>query len=157
MGRIDLFQLVWCCWPMHRVPPALPCGMMEPISNTGMNRMSLEQDIEKLAAQEQRLQLDRFDNAAAWELGTRIKAICEARRVAVTTEVRLAKARATAAGAEVDLDLDLDPRPERVDPLDQVNIHHAVVVHTQRRADRVLRRRRRGTPDADACGDRCSR
>jgi uncharacterized protein (UPF0303 family) len=65
--------------------------MMEPISNTGENRMSLEQDIEKLAAQEQRLQLDRFDNAAAWELGTRIKAICEARGVAVTTEVRLAK------------------------------------------------------------------
>ena len=66
-------------------PARAQCGMMEPILNTGENRMSLEQDIEKLAAQEQRLQLDRFDNAAAWELGTRIKAICEALGVAVTT------------------------------------------------------------------------
>jgi len=76
---------------MHRVSPVPPCGMMEPVPNTGENPMSLEQDIEKLAAQEQRLQLDRFDNAAAWALGTRVKAICEARGVALAIEVRLAK------------------------------------------------------------------
>ena len=53
--------------------------------------MSLDQDIERLAAQEQRLQLDRFDNAAAWELGTKVKAIAEARGVTLAIEVRLAR------------------------------------------------------------------
>lgn len=51
----------------------------------------LEQDLKRLALQEKVLQLDRFDEATAWELGTRIKAICEARNVGVSIEVRRAK------------------------------------------------------------------
>jgi uncharacterized protein (UPF0303 family) len=51
----------------------------------------LEQDLQRLALQEQVLQLDRFDEGTAWELGTSIKALCEARQVAVTIEVRRAK------------------------------------------------------------------
>lgn len=51
----------------------------------------LEQDLQRLALQEQRLQLNQFDEATAWELGTRIKALCEARKVGVTIEIRRAK------------------------------------------------------------------
>ena len=36
------------------------------------------------------------------------------------------------------LQLNLDSRVQRVDPLDQVNIDHAIIVHLQRSADRVL-------------------
>ena len=51
----------------------------------------LEQDLQRLALQEQTLQLTQFDEATAWELGTRVKQLCEARQVAVTIEVRRAK------------------------------------------------------------------
>jgi len=51
----------------------------------------LEQDLQRLALQEQRLQLSQFDEATAWDLGTRIKAICEVRGVGVTIEIRRAK------------------------------------------------------------------
>lgn len=53
--------------------------------------MSLDEDIQRLALQEQLLQLDRFDESTAWELGTRIKSICEARNQALTIEIRRAK------------------------------------------------------------------
>jgi uncharacterized protein (UPF0303 family) len=49
---------------------------------------ALEKDLQRLALQEQMLQLDRLDEATAWDLGTRIKAICETRKVAVTIEIR---------------------------------------------------------------------
>jgi uncharacterized protein (UPF0303 family) len=48
-----------------------------------------EQDIERMAEQERRLRFGRFDNDTAWELGTRIRTLCESRGVAVTIEVRL--------------------------------------------------------------------
>jgi uncharacterized protein (UPF0303 family) len=51
----------------------------------------LENDLQRLALQEQVLQLSTFDEATAWDLGCRIKAICEARKVGVTIEVRRAK------------------------------------------------------------------
>jgi uncharacterized protein (UPF0303 family) len=51
----------------------------------------LDLDLQCLALQEQMLQLEGFDETTAWDLGTRIKAICEARQVAVTIEVRRAK------------------------------------------------------------------
>ena len=51
----------------------------------------LDQDLQRLALQEQVLQLDGFDETSAWELGTLIKRICETRGVAVTIEVRRAK------------------------------------------------------------------
>ena len=52
---------------------------------------NLEKDLQRLALQEQLLQLDTFDEATAWDLGCRIKALCEARRQALTIEVRRAK------------------------------------------------------------------
>ncbi len=52
---------------------------------------SLEKDLQRLALQEQLLQLDGFDETTAWDLGCRIKAICEARGQALTIEVRRAK------------------------------------------------------------------
>jgi uncharacterized protein (UPF0303 family) len=51
----------------------------------------LDQDLQRLALQEQVLQLAHFDEATAWELGTLIKGLCESRQVAVTIEVRRAK------------------------------------------------------------------
>ena len=53
--------------------------------------MNLESDLARLALQEQRLVCAGFDEGSAWELGMRIKALCDARRVAVAMEVRLAK------------------------------------------------------------------
>ena len=52
---------------------------------------ALEKDLQRLALQEQLLQLEGFDEATAWDLGTHIKAICEARQVGVTIEIRRAK------------------------------------------------------------------
>lgn len=52
---------------------------------------TLDKDLERLALQEQVLQLDRFDETTAWELGSFIKTLCEKRGVAVTIEVRRAK------------------------------------------------------------------
>jgi len=51
----------------------------------------LDSDLQRLALQEQVLQLERFDETTAWELGAHIKRLCEARQVAVTIEVRRAK------------------------------------------------------------------
>ena len=51
---------------------------------------NLEQDLQRLAHQEQTLQLDAFTEDTAWELGGRIRALCEARKVAVTIEIRRA-------------------------------------------------------------------
>jgi uncharacterized protein (UPF0303 family) len=53
--------------------------------------MTIDIDLTRLALQEERLQLDAFNPATAWELGTRIKVLCEAMQVAVAIEVRIAK------------------------------------------------------------------
>jgi uncharacterized protein (UPF0303 family) len=53
--------------------------------------MNIERDLERMAVQEQRLCLSSFDNAVAWELGTRLKSRCEANGAALTIEVRLAR------------------------------------------------------------------
>jgi uncharacterized protein (UPF0303 family) len=52
---------------------------------------SIDQDLARISLQEQTLLLNEFTEATAWELGTRIKALCEARNVAVTIEVRRGK------------------------------------------------------------------
>jgi uncharacterized protein (UPF0303 family) len=52
---------------------------------------TLDQDLQRLALQEQLLQLSQFDEAVAWDLGTRIKHLCEARSVGLTIEIRRAK------------------------------------------------------------------
>jgi len=51
--------------------------------------MTLERDIERLAAQESVLQLSRFDRGDAWTLGSTIRDLALARGVAVAIEVRL--------------------------------------------------------------------
>jgi uncharacterized protein (UPF0303 family) len=51
--------------------------------------MGTEQDIERMAEQERRLCFARFDNDTAWELGTRIRTLCESRSLALAFEVRL--------------------------------------------------------------------
>ena len=53
--------------------------------------MDQERDLERIAEQERRLVFDRFDAATAWDLGTRLKALAEARGIAVAIEVRLAR------------------------------------------------------------------
>ena len=58
---------------------------------TSPTMSTLHLDLQRLALQEERLQLDRLDEATAWELGTRIKALCEARQQALTIEVRRAQ------------------------------------------------------------------
>jgi uncharacterized protein (UPF0303 family) len=52
--------------------------------------MDLEQDIERIARQESRLCFKCFDHATAWELGTRLKTVCESRGASLAIEVRLA-------------------------------------------------------------------
>jgi uncharacterized protein (UPF0303 family) len=51
----------------------------------------LDKDLQRLALQEQVLVLERFDETTAWELGLSIKALCEARKQALTIEIRRAK------------------------------------------------------------------
>jgi uncharacterized protein (UPF0303 family) len=51
--------------------------------------MALEQDIERIALQEKRLQFDSFDSRTAWEIGTRLKAAAEQRGVSVAIDISL--------------------------------------------------------------------
>ncbi|MDR6860465.1 heme-degrading domain-containing protein [Variovorax guangxiensis] len=57
------------------------------MSDTGM----LERDILRLAQQEERLQFERFDREAAWDLGCRIRALCQSHGVSLAIEVRLGR------------------------------------------------------------------
>jgi uncharacterized protein (UPF0303 family) len=58
------------------------------ISNMETKR---QEDIQRIALQEQALQFDSFDKTSAWELGTRLKKACEDRRIATTIEIRLSR------------------------------------------------------------------
>lgn len=51
--------------------------------------MGIEQDLERIALQEQRLRFDYFDAAVAWELGSKLKAMAESRRAAVAIDLSL--------------------------------------------------------------------
>jgi len=53
--------------------------------------MSLEDDIGRIALQEQRLQFERFGLADAWSLGSALRALAESRGQAVTIEIRLGR------------------------------------------------------------------
>jgi uncharacterized protein (UPF0303 family) len=53
--------------------------------------MDLHQDIARIAEQERRLVFSQFDNTTAWSLGSALKALAEARRVAVTIEIRMTR------------------------------------------------------------------
>lgn len=50
--------------------------------------MGLSEDLERIALQERALALPRLDARAAWELGTQLRAMAEARGLAVTIDVR---------------------------------------------------------------------
>lgn len=52
--------------------------------------MNIERDLDRMAEQERRLCFTHFDNAVAWELGTRLRAHCEAVGVNLSIEIRLA-------------------------------------------------------------------
>lgn len=51
--------------------------------------MSIDQDLARIQLQEDRLQFERFDAASAWELATRLKAMAEADRLAITIDIQL--------------------------------------------------------------------
>jgi len=53
--------------------------------------LDLESDIHRIAAQEKRLRLARFDEPVAWTLGTRLKATAEALQLPLAIEIRLAR------------------------------------------------------------------
>ena len=51
--------------------------------------MTIDQDLEKIALQEKRLQFKHFDSEVAWSLGTALKAAAEKRHVAVAIDIQL--------------------------------------------------------------------
>lgn len=53
--------------------------------------MDTNLDLQRIAMQEERLVLDRFDEATAWALGARLKAMAEAKGAGLAIEVRLAR------------------------------------------------------------------
>jgi uncharacterized protein (UPF0303 family) len=53
--------------------------------------VDLATDIARIAEQERRLRVPRFDLDVAWRLGSRLREIAQERRVSLTIEVRLAR------------------------------------------------------------------
>ena len=51
--------------------------------------MSIDQDLEKIALQEQRLQFTQFNSEVAWAIGMSLKAEAEKRGVAVAIDIQL--------------------------------------------------------------------
>ena len=51
--------------------------------------MTLEQDIERVALQEERLRFPSFDADMAWTVGTRLRAVAEARGLAVAIDIQV--------------------------------------------------------------------
>ncbi len=51
--------------------------------------MTIDQDLEKIALQEKRLQFQHFDSEVAWAVGTALKAAAEKRQVAVAIDIQL--------------------------------------------------------------------
>lgn len=51
--------------------------------------MTLDQDLERLALQEARLQFRSFDAHTAWTLGSRLRALAEQRHTAITIEIQV--------------------------------------------------------------------
>ncbi len=56
-----------------------------------MNDPTLDQDIARIAEQEQRLRFTAFNEETAWELGSRLRALARERGVAVSVEIRLTR------------------------------------------------------------------
>lgn len=51
--------------------------------------MNFEEDLRRIALQEERLQFDRFDAKTAWDLGSRLREIAEARQHAIVIDIQL--------------------------------------------------------------------
>src|SRR5260370_32568345 len=51
--------------------------------------MNIDQDLERIALQEKRLQFKSFDSGTAWALGCALKAAAEKRRVAVAIDIQV--------------------------------------------------------------------
>ena len=51
--------------------------------------MSHEQDLQRIARQEERLRFQRFDADTAWKIGTRLRALAETRRLKVTIDIQV--------------------------------------------------------------------
>lgn len=51
--------------------------------------MNIDRDLDRIAEQERRLRFDRFDAGVAWEIGSRLKALAEARGVIVAIDIQL--------------------------------------------------------------------
>ncbi|HEY0702390.1 MAG TPA: heme-degrading domain-containing protein [Candidatus Acidoferrales bacterium] len=51
--------------------------------------MTIDQDLEKIALQEKKLQFQKFDSSVAWAIGTALKAEAEKRGVSVSIDIQL--------------------------------------------------------------------
>src|ERR1700722_5599351 len=51
--------------------------------------MTIDQDLEKIAQQEKKLQFQKFDSAVAWQIGSALKAEAEKRSVFVAIDIQL--------------------------------------------------------------------
>ncbi len=51
--------------------------------------MNFEEDLRRIALQEERLQFDHFDAKTAWDLGSRLREIAEARQLAIVIDIQL--------------------------------------------------------------------
>ena len=51
--------------------------------------MNIDQDLERIALQEKRLQFDHFDSEVAWALGNALKSAAEKRQVVVAIDIQL--------------------------------------------------------------------
>ena len=73
--------------------PGLHDSRYDRLSNLATSRtlsaMGIDQDLDKIALQEQRLQFERFDFHTAWEIGTALKAAAEKRQAPVVIDIQL--------------------------------------------------------------------
>jgi uncharacterized protein (UPF0303 family) len=51
--------------------------------------VDIEEDLRRIALQEERLQFDHFGVSTAWDLGKRLKEIAEARKLAIVIDIQL--------------------------------------------------------------------
>src|SRR5690349_4488050 len=52
--------------------------------------MAISDDLDRLALQEQRLRFEKFDEETAWELGAKLRALAESRKLPIVIDIRLA-------------------------------------------------------------------
>ena len=50
---------------------------------------NIEDDLQRIALQEERLQFDHFDAQTAWDLGSQLRAVAEERQLAIVIDIQL--------------------------------------------------------------------